>query len=262
MTNQEEAHAKKERFRQRLGALGFDDVRFASAAAPVRGGLPEWLDAGMQADMHWMERTRDKRLNPELVLPGVRSVIMLGVNYWSDRLNFGAASSAPRWARYALHEDYHDTVKPGLVAAGKALEEIYGVAPGARAELGRAGGPRLRRQERDAHLAAPRQLALPRGDPHARRAGAGRAGEESFQIGSERGRAALRQMHAVPRRVSDRRLPAPGRGRCAALHLLPDDREQGHHPARAARRHRPSHLRLRRVPRGLPVRSRSRSCSK
>jgi epoxyqueuosine reductase len=120
--------ARQEQLRQRLGALGFDDVRFASAARPVRGGLPEWLDAGMQADMDWMERTRDKRLNPELVLPGVRSVIMLGVNYWSEALRpLSSVLRSPIWARYALHEDYHDTMKPGLVAAGKALEEIYGV---------------------------------------------------------------------------------------------------------------------------------------
>ena len=31
------------------------------------------------------------------------------------------------WARYALHEDYHDTIKPGLAAAGRVLEERPGV---------------------------------------------------------------------------------------------------------------------------------------
>jgi epoxyqueuosine reductase len=31
------------------------------------------------------------------------------------------------WARYALHEDYHDTMKPALAAAGRVLEELYGV---------------------------------------------------------------------------------------------------------------------------------------
>ena len=29
-----------------------------------------WLGAGMHADMHWLERTADKRLDPGLVLPG------------------------------------------------------------------------------------------------------------------------------------------------------------------------------------------------
>lgn len=117
--------------RQRLEALGFDDVRFAALAAPVAPPLREWLAAGMHADMQWMERSVDKRLNPELVLPGARSIIMLGVSYFNDleTTGQGPATSnqeSARWARYALHEDYHDTIKPGLVAAGKALEELFG----------------------------------------------------------------------------------------------------------------------------------------
>jgi epoxyqueuosine reductase len=114
--------------RQRLAALGFDDVRFA-AAGPVTGeGLGAWLAAGMQADMQWMERSAEIRLDPDRVLPGARSVILLGVSYWADALatNSLAARGTPRWARYALHEDYHDTMKPALAAAGCALEEIYG----------------------------------------------------------------------------------------------------------------------------------------
>jgi epoxyqueuosine reductase len=121
--------------RTRLYDLGFDDVRFvavpAAPAAPAGSerGLREWLRAGRHADMQWMERSLEKRLNPDLVLPGVRSIIMLGVSYWTERRQNGAQDpAAPRWARYALYEDYHDTMKPGLVAAGKALEEIYGVA--------------------------------------------------------------------------------------------------------------------------------------
>lgn len=121
--------------RTRLAALGFDDVRFAAADPAVAPPLRAWLAAGMQADMHWLERGAEKRLDPGLVLPGVRSVIMLGVNYWSDAFrpqkSAGAAESAgaPVWARYALHEDYHDTIKPGLVAAGRVLEELCGAAP-------------------------------------------------------------------------------------------------------------------------------------
>jgi epoxyqueuosine reductase len=32
------------------------------------------------------------------------------------------------WARYALYSDYHDTLKAGLVAAGRVLEELFGAA--------------------------------------------------------------------------------------------------------------------------------------
>jgi epoxyqueuosine reductase len=57
-------------------------------------------------------------------------VILLGVNYWAGK----AADrnlrrpDRPVWARYALHEDYHDTIKPGLIAAGRVLEELCGAS--------------------------------------------------------------------------------------------------------------------------------------
>jgi epoxyqueuosine reductase len=138
---------KQHELRRRLEELGFDDVRFAAfpagaAAEPeVRAALQRWLDSGHQADMAWMDRSKDKRLTPELVLPGAQSIIMLGVSYWSEALRAqggeiplsppsdGAAAAKPIWARYALYEDYHDTIKPALVAAGRILESVYGVGP-------------------------------------------------------------------------------------------------------------------------------------
>ena len=126
--------SRQQTLRVRLSALGFDDVRFAAIDAPKPAltesprSLEAWVRAGMQADMHWMERSLAKRLNPDLVLAGARSIIMLGVNYSSERQRAAKPAADPRWARYALYEDYHDTIKPALVAAGHALEEIFGVA--------------------------------------------------------------------------------------------------------------------------------------
>ncbi len=71
------AGMRREQLREKLRALGFDEVRFAAAARPGGAALHEWLDAGRHADMAWMERTADKRLNPDLVLAGAKSVIIL-----------------------------------------------------------------------------------------------------------------------------------------------------------------------------------------
>jgi len=121
--------AKQEELRRRLTALGFDAVRFAGISPVPATAFNRWLERGFQADMAWLERTAAKRLHPELVLPGARSVIMLGVNYWVGpeiaRRPLGAGGG-PVWARYAVYEDYHDTIKPALAAAGRALEELYG----------------------------------------------------------------------------------------------------------------------------------------
>jgi epoxyqueuosine reductase len=120
----------REALREKLRALGFDEVRFAAAPAAAGTGLRDWLAAGLHADMAWMERTADKRAAADLVLPGVRSVILLGVNYWRPPSPEAAArptGGAPVWARYAQYEDYHDTMKPGLAAAGRVLEAAGGI---------------------------------------------------------------------------------------------------------------------------------------
>lgn len=120
---------RREAVRARLHALGFDEVRFAAVAGGIgaaRDALGAWLDAGRHADMAWMERTRAKRSDPTEVLAGAQSLIMLGVNYWRGEEK--RAADRPAWARYALHEDYHDTIGPALTAAGRVLEEEGGAA--------------------------------------------------------------------------------------------------------------------------------------
>jgi epoxyqueuosine reductase len=114
----------REALRGRLRGLGFDEVRFAAVQGEVEAGLGRWLAQGRQADLHWLERTAEKRMNADRVLPGAQTVIVLGVNYGSD-----APVGPLSWARYVLHQDYHDTLKPGLVAAGRLLEEVGGLGP-------------------------------------------------------------------------------------------------------------------------------------
>jgi epoxyqueuosine reductase len=117
------SRARQGVWRERLGELGFDAVRVAALSEPPHDGLSGWLAKGQHADMHWMERSAAKRLDPQLVLPGAKSIVMLGVSYWKPDTS---RPGHPIWARYAMNEDYHDTIKPALAAAGHALEEIFG----------------------------------------------------------------------------------------------------------------------------------------
>jgi epoxyqueuosine reductase len=133
----------QEALRAQLAALGFDEVRFAAVEpAPEAAALGEWLQQGLHADMEWMNRTAEKRADPELVLAGAKSVILLGVNYW--RTQPAPEAGRPVWARYALHEDYHDTMKPALVAAGRLLETQFGLT-GAQYRYYVDAGPVLER---------------------------------------------------------------------------------------------------------------------
>ena len=85
---------------------------------------------------------------------------------------------------------------------------------GAGARVRRAGGPRLDRQEHLPDQPAARVVDVPRRDPHQCRARARRARRRS-----------VRHVHAVPRRVSDRRDRRAVRARCDAVPVVPDDRD-------------------------------------
>ena len=122
--------AAAERLRARLKALGFDVVRFARAEPAFGEGLRAWLGAGHHADMAWLERGAEKRGDPALVLPGARTLVMLGVNYGRAEVERVVPNAShPVWARYALYSDYHDTLKAGLAEAGRVLEEEGGIGP-------------------------------------------------------------------------------------------------------------------------------------
>ena len=62
-----------------------------------------------------MKRTQPERSDPALLLPGVRTVIVLAVNYFRSnppRADFRAARG--RIARYAWSDDYHEIIAPRL----------------------------------------------------------------------------------------------------------------------------------------------------
>jgi epoxyqueuosine reductase len=65
-----------------------------------------------------MERDPQRRSNPENVLPGCRSLIVVGMNYYTNH-NPDESNKAGRIARYAWGKDYHDLMKTRL----KQLEE-------------------------------------------------------------------------------------------------------------------------------------------
>jgi len=118
----------KEQIRQRARELGFDDCRFTPAAAPRTGDkLADWLAQGAHGEMAWLERNAPKRRDPQLVLPGARTVITLAVNY-------GGPNPKPEtWgpnsgtiARYAQHADYHDVLANPLRELARFVAELSG----------------------------------------------------------------------------------------------------------------------------------------
>ena len=83
MTSVPAPHDLKTALIERARELGFDDCRIASAEATLHAPeLQEWLADGAAGEMNWIERGAAKRSDPELVLAGARSVVVLALNYW------------------------------------------------------------------------------------------------------------------------------------------------------------------------------------
>ncbi|WP_447971548.1 tRNA epoxyqueuosine(34) reductase QueG [Nitrospira sp. M1] len=138
-----------ERIKKEASRLGFDAVGIvhlsrhppASEANSVQTtgehstvterlytSLVQWLAHGYHATMDWISRSPERRSDPGIVLPGCRSIISVGLNYYTDaQANEGEGNG--RIARYAWGKDYHTVFKKRL----KQLESfIQTVAPEAQ----------------------------------------------------------------------------------------------------------------------------------
>ncbi len=98
---------------EQAATLGFDYCGFA-AAKPLDEDarrLEQWLSKGMQGTMQYMENHFDLRIDPTKLFPGAKTVITLLFNYFpSEKQN----EQAPKIAKYAYGEDYHDIIRKKL----------------------------------------------------------------------------------------------------------------------------------------------------
>ncbi len=123
----------KSELRCAAGEVGFVSCRIADCALPAHAArFREWLREGAAGEMEWLHRGEEKRCEPQLVLPGAKSVVVLALNYWQgDNGGTGSVPSARgpengrhggrpsdkargRIARYAWGDDYHGLIEKKL----------------------------------------------------------------------------------------------------------------------------------------------------
>jgi epoxyqueuosine reductase len=102
--------------KERAHALGFELAGIAAAtAADSFDRLRAWLDDGCAGEMEYMVRHAEAHRHPSSILPGVRSVIMVGMNYGGARgERRGPRGEVGKVARYAQGADYHDVLRQRL----------------------------------------------------------------------------------------------------------------------------------------------------
>ena len=133
-------------------AQGFDLCRItlpdSIPMAPER--LKTFLDDQHHGTMGWMTETRDRRADPKVLWPDVRSIVMFGFNYGPEEDPRGILAKPDRAAIsvYARNRDYHDVIKGRLkeiatrfaARAGEDVKVFVDTAPVMEKPLAAAAG--------------------------------------------------------------------------------------------------------------------------
>lgn len=139
-----------QQIRKRAEELGFSRVGVCPATK-VQGypRFEQWLELGYDGEMGYLRARRDKYEHPSAVLPGVRSLVMLTMNYRTADSPPLAAGEG-RVARYAWGtQDYHDLIHDRLhqlVAHVRSIDSslrvrgVVDTAPLLERDLGQLAG--------------------------------------------------------------------------------------------------------------------------
>jgi epoxyqueuosine reductase len=98
------------------------------AAPQAKARLERFLAEGQHGDMAWMALSPERRGDPRVLWPQVRSIIMLGLNYGSAEDPLAILRQRERGAIsiYAQGDDYHDIIKPRLKSIARWLTQQAG----------------------------------------------------------------------------------------------------------------------------------------
>jgi len=135
----------KDCLRQRALDLGFDDCRFTSAEPPESTPrFQQWLAVGRHGTMGYLERNAPKRIDPQQVLPGARSIIAVTASHASVPGSGFRVPGSPGQqlgtrnselgtvhgviARYACFADYHDVLGKPFEALAESVNQVGGAA--------------------------------------------------------------------------------------------------------------------------------------
>jgi epoxyqueuosine reductase len=123
---------------QKAKAVGFDLVGFAKAEIRKEESehLKNWLNKNYQAGMDYMSQNFEKRKDVKKILPNAKSVISLGLNYYTPD-SYSEEESKGKISRYAWGKDYHliiwamlDELENELKKVDPAFESISYVDTG------------------------------------------------------------------------------------------------------------------------------------
>lgn len=124
--------------KEKAFSLGFDLCGIAPARrlSEYEQSFSKWCMEGQNDKMNWLCRDIETRINPFKLLPDALSVIVTGMDYYTD--NIQIHNDVPVVSRYAFGMDYHKVVTGKL---NILLEFIKSSSPGAEGKAFCDSGP-------------------------------------------------------------------------------------------------------------------------
>jgi epoxyqueuosine reductase len=102
-------HSLVEALHRRAQEAGFCGIGFADAIPRPAPVFRDWLARGHQAGLRYLERHAPLREQPDLLLPGVKTILVAALPFPSG------STPTPGYAAYAQGADYHEVLRKKLV---------------------------------------------------------------------------------------------------------------------------------------------------
>ena len=121
------------KIKRRAFEIGFHKIGIVRAASlpEEENYLREWLTKNYHGEMNWMEREPEKRADPQVLFPGVKSIVAVALNYFTPHEHEENPAKG-KVSRYAWGDDYHDVLKEKL---RELLEFIQSIDETAEAKI-------------------------------------------------------------------------------------------------------------------------------
>ena len=125
----------KDQLKQQALAMGFDVAGICAAGPSAHAEFyARWVQAGYAGEMAYLARRVEERRDPRALLPGCRSILVVGLNSFlpDEKPTLPGHGFV---ARYARRDDYHEVMNRRLLALRDWLATETGQPP---ESLGRA----------------------------------------------------------------------------------------------------------------------------
>jgi epoxyqueuosine reductase len=110
--------------RREAARLGFAAIGFSAPQkqATAIERYEQMIREKRHGDMTFLEKHLQERANPEILLPGLKTIISTAISY---NHHLDTASGKPKISRYALAGDYHVIIRSKLEELGNFLKTLF-----------------------------------------------------------------------------------------------------------------------------------------